>query len=127
MEGRRHDAFMLAASGILEQLQEHMNQASGEPYVLYGDPAYPVRRHLIGPFKGACLSPAEKKFNKDMSAVRCSVEWGYGKIVQYFAFMDFAKNLKVLLQPVGSIAYQLSYLFVWLSYWAFLWTGPTRA
>ena len=36
-----------------------------------------------------------------MSAVRTSVEWGYGKIVKYFAFLDFSKNLKVLLQPVG--------------------------
>ena len=36
-----------------------------------------------------------------MSKVRVSVEWGFGKICQYFAFLDFKKNLKVLLQPVA--------------------------
>ena len=102
-EGRRHDAFMLAASGILEQLQHQMNQANGEPFVLYGNPAYPVRRHLIAPFRRAQLSQAEQQFNRDMSAVSTSVGWGYGKIIQYFAFMDFSKNLKVLLQPVGKL------------------------
>ena len=77
-----------------------MNEANGEQFVLYGDPAYPVRRHLIAPFGGEQLSQAEQQFNRNMSAVRTSVEWGYGKIIQYFAFMDFSKNLKVLLQPV---------------------------
>lgn len=36
-----------------------------------------------------------------MSKVHESVEWGFGKIVQYFAFLDFSKNLKILLQPIG--------------------------
>ena len=33
--------------------------------------------------------------------MRVSVEWAFGKVVQYFAFLDFRKNLKVLLQPIG--------------------------
>ncbi|XP_028415880.1 uncharacterized protein LOC114539446 [Dendronephthya gigantea] len=103
IEGRRHDAFMLTASGLLEQLQLHMNNENGEPFVLYGDPAYPVRSHLLAPFRGAQLSPTQQQFNRHMSSVRTSVEWGFGKIVQYFAFMDFSKNLKVLLQPVGKL------------------------
>ena len=103
IEGRRHDAFMLAASGLLEQLQDKMNDENGGPYVLYGDPAYPIRSHLLAPFRGAHLLPVEQHFNEDMSKVRTSVEWGYGKIIQYFAFMDFKKNLKVLLQPVGKL------------------------
>lgn len=111
IEGRRHDAFMLAASGIVPQLEQRMNKPNGEPYVIYGDPAYPVRRHIIAPFRGAQLSQAEKDFNKDMSAVRTSVEWAFGKIVQYFAFMNFSKNLKVLLQPVGKL-YIVSALLV---------------
>ena len=36
-----------------------------------------------------------------MSKVCESVEWSFGKVVQYFAFLDFRKNLEVLLQPVG--------------------------
>ena len=36
-----------------------------------------------------------------MSAVRVSVEWTFGKVIQQFAYLDFRKNQKVLLQPVG--------------------------
>ena len=80
-----------------------MNDGNGDPYVLYRDPACPVRRHLLASFRGAQLSLALQKFNRDMSSVRASVGWGYGKIVQYFTFMDFSKNVKVLLQPVGKL------------------------
>lgn len=86
MEGRRHDAFMLAASGLLPKLRQTMNKPNGDPYVIYGDPAYPVRSHIIAPFRGAHLTFAEQSFNKDMSAVRTSVEWGYGNIIRLFAF-----------------------------------------
>ena len=103
LEGRRHDAFMLRESGLLQELERKMNKANGDPYVIYGDPAYPVRRHILAPFRNAQLTPAEQNFNEAMSAVRTSVEWGYGKIVQYFASVDFSKNLKVLLQPVGKL------------------------
>lgn len=103
IEGRHHDAFMLAESGLTNQLIQNMNDPNGQPYVLYGDPAYPVSNHILAPFRGAHLTQAETTFNKDMSVVRSGVEWGYGKIVQNFAFMDFSKNLKVLLQPVGKM------------------------
>ena len=36
-----------------------------------------------------------------MSHVRTSVEWAFGKIINIFAFLDFKKNQKILLQPVG--------------------------
>lgn len=36
-----------------------------------------------------------------MSRVREAVEWGFGEVVRQFAFLDFHKNQKVLLQPVG--------------------------
>ncbi len=35
-----------------------------------------------------------------MSSLRISVEYGFGKILQYFAFLDFKKNQKLLLQPL---------------------------
>ena len=103
LKGRRHDAFMLHESGLLQELARKMNKANGDPYVIYGDPAYPVRRHILAPFRGAQLTPAEQNFNAAMSAVRTSVEWGNGKIIKYFAFLDFSKNMKVLLQPVGKL------------------------
>ena len=59
--------------------------------------------HLQGPFKGAHLTPAGQQFNKAMSQVRVSVEWLFGDIVNYFAFLDFKKNLKIGLSPVGKM------------------------
>ena len=100
VEGRRHDAFMLGMSGLSDQLQQ-FNQPNGEPYVIYGDPAYGLSRNILAPFRGACLTAEQQEFNKSMSRVRISVEWGFGKICQYFAFLDFKKNQKVLLRPIG--------------------------
>ena len=100
LEGRRHDAFMLSVSGLPNKLRS-FNRPNGEPYVLYGDPAYGVTRNILSPFRRQNLSATEQDFNRQMSAVRVSVEWTFGKIVQYFAYLDFKKNQKVLLQPVG--------------------------
>ena len=107
IEGRRHDAFTLSVSGLPNKLRP-LNQPNGEPEVLYGDPdvlygdpAYGVSRNILSPFRGVNLSPQEHEFNQRMSAVRLSVEWGLGKILQYFSYLDFKKNQKVLLQPVG--------------------------
>lgn len=100
IEGRRHDAFLLAASGLSDQLR-HFDQPNGQPYVIYGDPAYGIARNILAPFRGAQLTPQEQEFNKSMSKVRISVEWAFGKVCQYFSFLDFKKNNKVLLQPIG--------------------------
>ena len=67
---------------------------------MYGDPAYGVTRSILSPFRGQ-ITPAEQQFNTAMSGVRISVEWTFGKIVQLFAYLDFKKNQKLLLQPVG--------------------------
>ena len=42
-------------------------------------------------------------YNKAMSAVRMSVEWLLGDIVNYFKFLDFKKNLKISLSAVGKM------------------------
>lgn len=99
--GRRHDARMLQESNLLETLSAHGNGTDGEPMQIYGDPAYGIHRYLLSPFRGAHLTPEQEVFNKKMSAVRVCVEWQFGKIVAKFAFLDFKKNLKLWLQPVG--------------------------
>ena len=38
-----------------------------------------------------------------MSRVRTSVEWVFGGIVNYFALLDFKKNLKIQLSTVGEM------------------------
>lgn len=100
IEGSRHDAFMLGVNGLMEKLRR-ITKPDGEPYVIYGDPAYGLNINILAPFKGNNFNAGEKAFNRDMSRVRVSVEWGFGKLTQTFAFLDFKKNLKLLLQPVG--------------------------
>ena len=36
-----------------------------------------------------------------MSAIRIAVEWGFGKILQHWAYLDFSKNQKVQKQAVS--------------------------
>ena len=94
---------MLADSGLLNDLQRFAFSTTGQAMCLYGDPAYPLRIHLQAPFRNAVLTPAMEAFNSSMSAVRESVEWLFGDIVNYFKFMDFHKNLKIGLSSVGKM------------------------
>ncbi|CAM1298097.1 Uncharacterised protein r2_g751 [Pycnogonum litorale] len=100
LEGKRHDSGMLAESGLMLELRKLKN-VDGSPYYIYGDPAYPLSPHLMTPYRNAVLTHSQAVFNTKMSRVRQCVEWGFGKIIQYFAFLDFKKNLKLFLQPVG--------------------------
>ena len=70
---------------------------------LYGDPAYPLRIHLQAPYRNLPLTMPMEEFNKSMSAVRISVEWIFGDIINYFKFLDFKKNLKISLSSVGKM------------------------
>ena len=56
VEGKKHDSGMLARSGVLNQLQRFSVDTNGNPLCIYGDPAYPLRLHLQGPFRGAGLT-----------------------------------------------------------------------
>lgn len=102
-EGKRHDSGMLRMSGLLDNLQQHSFDTSGQPLCIYGDPAYPLRIHLQGPYKGGQLTFDQEEFNSSMSKVREAVEWVFSDIVSYFAFLDFKKNLKIGLSPIGVI------------------------
>ena len=44
-----------------------------------------------------------QEFNRSTSAVRVSVEWLFGDIINYFKLVDFKKNLKIGLSAVGKM------------------------
>ena len=92
---------MLAESGLLQDLERYAFSTGGQPMCIYGDPAYPLRVHLQGPFQGAALTPQMEMFNASMSSVRVSVEWLFGDILNYFKFIDVKKNLKIGLSSIG--------------------------
>ena len=102
-EGKMHDAGMLMESHLLQQLEHNAFSSTGEALCIYGDPAYPLRVHLQAPFRHAVLTPQMQLYNSSMSAVRTSVEWLFGDIINYFKFLDFKKNLKIGLTAVGKM------------------------
>ena len=103
IEGKRHDASMLKDSGLLQDLGQYAFSTTGNRMCIYGDPAYPLRIHLQGPFRDAILTPQKELYNYSMSSVRTSVEWLFGDIQNYFKFIDFKKNLKIALSSVGKM------------------------
>lgn len=98
--GRMHDAGILRRSNFYSELKECVTFPDGEKFVLYGDSAYPIRELLLKPFTGNNLTPQQIHFNSAMSTVRQAVEWGFGKVIREFAFLDFKKNQKINLQEL---------------------------
>ena len=99
VEGRKHDSSMLALSNLYQDLVQYSHKEDGSPLCIYGDPAYPLRIQLQGPFRNhAGTTPMQLEYNKAMSKVRSSVEWVFGEILNYFKFLDFKKNLKIQLK-----------------------------
>jgi hypothetical protein len=99
--GRRHDAGIFRESILYNQLEQRARFGKNEKYVLYGDPAYPIQELLLCPFPGRRLTIEQQHFNTRMSSMRQAVKWGFEKIISDFAFLDFKKNQKLLLQSVG--------------------------
>ena len=94
---------MLADSGLLRDLEACAFSPAGLPMCIYGDPAYPLRVHLQGPFQNPHLTPLMEAFNASMSSVRISVEWLFGDVINYFKFLDFKKNLKIGMSSIGKM------------------------
>jgi len=90
-EGCKHDAGMLADSGLLRDLERHAFSPSGNPMALYGDSAYPLRVHLVVPYRGAGIILWMEDFNNSFSSVRTSVEWLFGDIIIILSLLTLRK------------------------------------
>ena len=113
VEGCRHDAAMLRESQLLNLLERFAHTQAGDVLCLYGDPAYPLRPQLIGPYREGdfpLITDEMKLFNKAMSRVHISVDWLFGDVANYFKFIDYKKNLKIGMSAVGK-QYIVSALF----------------
>lgn len=100
VEGRKHDAGMLANSGILNDVGNFAFSPAGQPMCFYGDPAYSLWIHLQAPYSQGRLTQQMEDYNK---RVRVSVEWFFGDIINSFKFLDYKKNLKIGLSSVGKM------------------------
>ena len=101
VEGCRHESGMLACSGLLQQLEQHSYNLYLEPMCLYGDLAYSLRLHL----QEACANPTpdQLRYNKATSQLCVAVEWVFGDMSNFVAFLDFKKNIKIGFSSVGKM------------------------
>ena len=61
---------------------------------IYGNLAYPLRVHLQIPFRRVPLTPLMQDYNEAMSALRISVEWLFGDVINSFKFLDYKKKFE---------------------------------
>ena len=81
---KTHDAKLLHESNLMEQLCATMpdDNSNGPIYSLYGDLVYPQSPYLLGGYRNVANGTDEAQFNRLMSSVRITVEWGYCKITE---------------------------------------------
>jgi hypothetical protein len=97
--GSRHDAFIIGESGLLDQLEELM--PPGNPvYTLYGDSAYAQMHLVLGGFRNPIPHTRQAEWNGQMSSVRESVEWMFGRITALWSYLDFSRSMRVFKSPV---------------------------
>lgn len=101
VEARHHDGYLLRESGIIHILDADLTDYSGNKYVLYGDQGYPLLASLIVPYAAPQPNTPQQRFNCGMSKAREAIEWAFKDIIQSFSFLDYHKNLKIFLSPVG--------------------------
>ena len=86
-------------SGLIDFLRQHPTLRN---FKALGDAAYPNNDVMVSIYKGINIIDEAAAFNAVMSPIQTSVEWGFEKIVKYWAFLDFKKGMKI--QKSGIIA-----------------------
>ena len=99
---KTHDACMLHDSGLIEKLEENMPaNRNGVVYAMYGDSAYAQSIYLLSGFHKPSTGSNEALFNRQMSSVRITVEWGFGDVVEKWRFLDFCSAMKIFEMPIA--------------------------
>ena len=101
-EGRRHDDTMLYASGLVQQMRQHIQYNGVEPdFTLFGDKGYPPEPEVLTPFRGNNLTAYELGCNQEMSRARICVEWGFAGVAAQFQLLNMWRRLRLNLVPIG--------------------------
>ena len=81
---KTHDARLLHESQLLEQLQTVMPEDANNPiYALYGDLAYAQSADDLSGFCNVDTNLDEAAYNRLLSSVRITVEWGFAELVEH--------------------------------------------
>ena len=88
-QARRHDSRVLVESGLETSLR-NIQQRTGLPYLIYGDPAYGNTATIMAGF-----DRVQRRSNVDMDRLtkalnsdRTSVEWCFGKVCTKFKWVE---------------------------------------
>ena len=99
---KTHNAHMLHDSGLIKKLEENMpTNGNGIVYAMYGDLAYAQSIYLLS---GFCKPPTrsdEALFNRAMSSVQITVEWGFRDVVEKWKLLDFHSAMKIFEMPIA--------------------------
>ena len=99
---KTHDAHMLHDLGLIEKLEANMpTNGNGMVYAMYGDLAYAQSIYLLGGFQKPPTGSDEALFNRQMSSVQITVEWGFRDVVEKWKFLDFCSAMKIFEMPIA--------------------------
>ena len=109
---KTHDAKLLRQSNLMEQLHNVMpdNNSNGPIYSLYSDLAYPQSSYLLGGYWNVVNGMDKANFNRLMSSVRITVEWGHCEIVEQWKFIAFCQAMRIFQSPVAQYYINAAFL-----------------
>lgn len=102
--GRCHDAGVLLQSDLKEVLDDPENHFPADkvigngrklPYVIVGDDAFPLRKHIMKPYPYSTRVRGRKIFNIRISRARHVVEQAFGILANRFRIFQTKINMKV--------------------------------
>ena len=74
---------------------------NGMVYAMYGDLAYVQSIYLLSGFQKPPIGSDKALFNRQMSSVQITVEWGFGDVVEKWKFLDFCSAMKIFEMPIA--------------------------
>ena len=89
------------SSRLVNNTKQHAHATDRTPLQVYKDPAYRISNVLLCPYQGVQIAEDQKQWNCTMSKLPIVAEWAFEEMVNMFGFLEYIKNEKHLLQPVG--------------------------
>jgi len=99
--GFEHDSTSIKMIQLEDELCEKL-RGDGTEYVGFADSGYALGNFIITPFsRRRNLTAEEREFNRTMSSLRQSSEWGIGRVKSLWSYLEYKKNLRVLSMPLS--------------------------
>ena len=90
--------FFKRFSGLMDNLHQYV-----PGLCVYADGGYPLAENLLAPFRGVARTAEQLQWNRQMSSIRISVEWGFAQVMRLWAHLDFRNQMKVLRVPTSKM------------------------